>query len=92
MALADPMVGSAADRGERICRDVQRFGAEALIISRIPGASHCAVEGMVIRDMVRSRLDIPVVEIEVPPISDSMLPSLATRIEALVETVRERRR
>ena len=45
MALADPMVGSAADRAERICRDIGRFGAEAVVISRIPGASHCATGG-----------------------------------------------
>ena len=29
MALADPMVGSAANRAERICRDIRGFGAEA---------------------------------------------------------------
>ena len=45
MALADPMVGSAVDRAERICADIRRFGAEAVVISRIPGASHCAMEG-----------------------------------------------
>ncbi len=48
MALADPMVGSAADRAERIGADIGRFGAEAVVISRIPGASHCAMEGAVI--------------------------------------------
>ena len=51
MALADPMVGSAADRAERICADIRRFGAEAVVISRIPGASHCAMEGAVIADV-----------------------------------------
>ena len=45
MALADPMVGSPADRAERVCRDMLAFRAEALVISRIPGASHCAMEG-----------------------------------------------
>ena len=44
-ALADPMVGSPVDRAGRIAADVRRFGAEAVVISRIPGASHCALGG-----------------------------------------------
>ena len=92
MALADPMVGSPVDRAERICRDALSFGAEAVAISRIPGASHCAMEGLLIGDVVRRRLGIPVVEIEVPPITDSVEPSLRTRLEALVETVVESRK
>jgi len=91
MALSDPMVGSSADRAKRICSDIRRFGAEALVISRIPGASHCAVEGKIISNIVRRRLDIPVVEIEVPPVSDSLQATLRTRIEAIVETVKKRR-
>lgn len=92
MALADPMAGSSVDRAERICADISRFGAEAVLISRIPGASHCALEGRVIGEIVRERHDIPVVEIEVPPVTDSMQPTLRTRLEALVETVKARRR
>ena len=92
MALADPMVGSAADRAVRICADVQRFGAEAVLISRIPGASHCATEGIIIAEAVRSRLRIPVLEIEVPPLSDSIKPTLRTRLEALIETSKELRK
>jgi len=91
-AIADPMVGPSADRAERICADVRHFGAEAVVVSRIPGASHCATEGDVIARIVREKLGIPVVEIEVPPISDAIRPGLQTRLEALVETVREQRR
>ncbi len=91
-ALADPMVGSAADRAARICSDITAFGAEALLISRIPGASHCATEGEVIGEAVRSKLGVPVLEIEVPPLIDAMMPTLRTRIEALVETIMERRK
>ena len=91
-ALADPMAGSSAQRADRICHDIQRFGAEAVLISRIPGASHCAVEGYVIAEAVRSRLGLPVVELEIPPIADSSLPTIRTRVEALVETVMERRK
>ena len=90
--LADPMVGSCTQRAERICHDIQRFGAEAVLVSRIPGASHCAVEGWVIAEAVRAKLGLPVVELEVPPIADAGLPTLRTRIEALVETVMERRK
>ena len=92
MALADPMVGSPADRAERICRDARRFGAEAVVISRIPGASHCALEGARHRRRGPPPARLPVIEMEVPPITDSMEPSLRTRLEALVETVLESRR
>jgi len=92
IALADPMVGLSSDRAERICADADRFGAQAVVISHIPGASHCSMEGNVIGREVRRRLDLPVLEIEVPPITDSMEPSLRTRLEALVETVTERRK
>jgi len=91
MALADPMVGSSIDRASRICADISTFGAEALLISRIPGASHCALEGQVISEIVRDKLNIPVVEIEVPPLTDSIRPTLRTRLEALVEIVKKRR-
>jgi benzoyl-CoA reductase/2-hydroxyglutaryl-CoA dehydratase subunit BcrC/BadD/HgdB len=87
-ALADPMVGSAAARAERICRDIGRFGAEAVVISRIPGASHCALEGKIISEAVQEHLGLPVLEIEIPPLTDSMSPTIRTRLEALVETVK----
>jgi benzoyl-CoA reductase/2-hydroxyglutaryl-CoA dehydratase subunit BcrC/BadD/HgdB len=90
-ALADPMVGRAMDRADRICDDVGKYGAEAVIISRIPGASHCATEGWVIAQRVHQRLGLPVLEIEVPSLADSNLSSLRTRIEAIVEVVKERR-
>lgn len=91
MALADPMVGSAGDRADRICRDIVRFGAEAVLISKIPGASHCALEGALLSDRIQRTLDLPVVEIEVPPLIDSLRPTLTTRLSALVETVKARR-
>jgi benzoyl-CoA reductase/2-hydroxyglutaryl-CoA dehydratase subunit BcrC/BadD/HgdB len=45
----------------------------------------------VIADAVHDRLGIPVLEIEVPPITDSIEPTLRTRLEALVEIVRQGR-
>lgn len=91
-ALADPMVGPSADRAEYVVREIRKFGAEGVVVSRIPGASHCASEGSVIGDAVRNQLGIPVVEIEVSPVADAMEPALRTRLEALVETVRNRRK
>lgn len=88
MALADPMVGSAVDRGERICEDIRRFGAQGVVLSRIPGASHCAMEAAIIGDVIRDQIGVPVVEIEVASLTDAMEPTLRTRLEALVETVR----
>jgi hypothetical protein len=91
MALGDPMTGSAADRGRRICRDIAEFNSEAVVISRIPGASHCAFEGGIIGGMIREQLHLPVLEIETPPLSDAVRPNLRTRLEALVETVQGRK-
>jgi benzoyl-CoA reductase/2-hydroxyglutaryl-CoA dehydratase subunit BcrC/BadD/HgdB len=91
-ALADPMVGSPAARADRVCREMHALKAEALVISRIPGASHCAMEGMIIGEIVRRQLGVPAIELEVPPLTDSMEPTLLTRLEALVETVRNGRK
>ena len=91
MALADPMVGPSADRAARICDDIRKSGSEAAVISRISGASHCAMEGTVIADTIRGGLGVPVLELEVPPLSDSMQPTLRTRLEALVEIVKQQR-
>ncbi len=89
MALADPMVGSSRDRADRVCHDIERFGAQAVVVSRIPGASHCAWEGRVIAKVVQERLGLPVLEIEVPPLTDALIPALQTRLEALVETIKQ---
>ncbi len=90
-ALADPMVGPAADRAARILRQCRAGRAEALVVSRIPGASHCAREGEVILDAVRRELAIPAIELEIPTVSDPMRPGLVSRLRALVETVQARR-
>ena len=91
MALADPMAGSSIERAQRICNDIRLFGSEAVLISRIPGASHCALESRVIGEIVQENFDIPILEIEVPPVTDSIRPAVRTRLEALVETVKSRR-
>jgi hypothetical protein len=40
---------------------------------------------------VQRRLGVPVLEIEVPPLTDAVEPTLQTRLEALIETVRNGR-
>ncbi|MBI4880569.1 MAG: 2-hydroxyacyl-CoA dehydratase [Planctomycetes bacterium] len=91
MALSDPLAGTAAERARRVAAGARRFRAEAVLVSRIPGASHCAYEGEFIAERLRSDLGIPVAEIEVPPLSDSVRPILRTRIEAVLEAARKRR-
>ncbi len=91
MALSDPLAGTAAERARRVAAGARRFRAEAVLVSRIPGASHCAYEGEFIAERLRAELCIPVAEIEVPPMSDSVQPVLRTRIEAVLEAARKRR-
>jgi hypothetical protein len=89
-ALADPMVGSGQDRARRIVADCRAFRAEAVVVSRIPGASHCAREGAIIRQLVREELDLPSIELEIPPVCDALLPTLSSRVQGLLETARAR--
>jgi hypothetical protein len=90
-ALADRMIGSAHDRAAMVVQEMEQFRAEALVVCRIPGASHCAREGASIREFASSKLDIPTVEIEVAPLCDAGMPSLRSRLQALMETALSRR-
>ena len=90
-ALADPMVGSALDRARRIVADCRRHRAEAVVVARIPGASHCPWEGALIREHVTTQTALPVVEVEIPPVCDAFLPALRTRLQAVMEIARSRR-
>jgi len=90
-ALADPMVGPAADRAARVVREARAAKAEAVVVARIPGASHSATEGRVILEAVRHALGLPGVEVEIAPVCDAMQPTLAGRLQALLETARARR-
>ena len=84
-ALSDPMTADASVRAERIVNDIKKFGSEGVIISKIPGASHCAFEGKIIGDIIKRELNIPVTEIEVPPVADAVMMNIKTKIEALKE-------
>jgi benzoyl-CoA reductase/2-hydroxyglutaryl-CoA dehydratase subunit BcrC/BadD/HgdB len=92
MVLSDPMIGSAEYRSKRIIAEVKKYKAEGVIISRIPGASHCASEGYVISDMIKKNAGIPVLEITVPSVIDSNLGSITTRVQAFFEMLESRRR
>ena len=89
-ALADPMAGSSIDRAERILHDANHFGAEGIIISRIPGASHCAAEGKIIKDHLKEKSDLRILELEVPSVCDSVRASLKTRLEAFRELLKQK--
>lgn len=90
-ALADPMVGPARDRAWRIAAECRRYRAEAVVVSRIPGASHCAWETEQIRAVVQAEAGLPVVELEIPPVCDGLLARLKSGLQALIEIARDRR-
>ncbi len=83
MALADPMAGTIRTRMMACLADAKRSGARGIIVSRIPGASHCAFEA----SMLSTISDLPVLEIEVPSLTDSSVPSLMTRLQGFIESV-----
>lgn len=90
-ALKDPMIGTAQYRAGLIIEEARRYGAEGVIVSNIPGASHCATEGQVIRQEVQRALGLPVLEIVVPPMADASIGQLSTRFEGFFEVIRSRR-
>lgn len=90
-ALCDPMIGSSQYRARIIVEDAIKYNAEGVVISNIPGASHCATEGTIIRDYIQTKTGLPVLEITVPPLIDSESSQLSTRFEAFFETIRNRR-
>ncbi|HRY48426.1 MAG TPA: 2-hydroxyacyl-CoA dehydratase family protein [Candidatus Paceibacterota bacterium] len=91
IALADPMAGSALDRARRIVLECRKSRAEAVVVSRIPGASHCPWETPLIQDFVREQMGLPVVEVEIPPVCDALIPALRTRLQAVMEIAWSRR-
>lgn len=90
-ALRDPMIGTAEYRARIVIEEARRYRAEGVIFSAIPGASHCATEGLVIREEVQRVLGLPVLEISVPPIADASSGQLASRFEGFFDVIRTRR-
>ena len=83
MALQDPMTMPTAARMRMCVHEAQRLHAKGIIVSRIPGASHCAFETLALERMS----DLPVLEIEVAPVTDPYAPSLLTRLQAFIENL-----
>jgi benzoyl-CoA reductase/2-hydroxyglutaryl-CoA dehydratase subunit BcrC/BadD/HgdB len=92
MILSDPMIGSTEYRTRRIIAEARKYRAEGVIISNIPGASHCASEGKIMTGLLKEQLDIPVLEITVPHLIDAGITSLKTRIQAFFEILDSRRK
>jgi benzoyl-CoA reductase/2-hydroxyglutaryl-CoA dehydratase subunit BcrC/BadD/HgdB len=88
--LCDRMIGGDARRARLIAAEARQWDAEAVVVARIPGASHCAGEGMAVARAM-AVCGLPVVEIEVPPLADADAGQIRGRLEALLETARERR-
>jgi hypothetical protein len=91
-ALADPMAGSTRDRTRRIVAECQTHGIEAVVVSRIPERVIARGKARKSAGQVAAETDLPVVEVEVPPVCDALWPALRTRLQALMETARARRR
>jgi hypothetical protein len=83
MALQDPMAGPTSARMQACVQEAQRLGARGIVVSRIPGASHCAFETLALERLA----SLPVLEIEVAPITDTYAPSLLTRLHAFIENL-----
>jgi hypothetical protein len=81
MALADPMAGTIRARMQACLADAKRCGAKGIVVSRIPGASHCAFESAILASLS----DLPLLEIEIPSLTDPCEPSLMTRLQAFIE-------
>jgi len=90
-ALSDPMIGPTEDRADMIIKEIDKYGAESVIISQIPGASHCAYETSLISSIIKDKLGLPVLEITTPSLSDGREAGFKTRFQALCEMVSERK-
>lgn len=86
-ALEDPMVCGTTMRVELILREIQRLHTQGVVMSRIEGASHSAWENQLLQNALSSK-EIPHTEIEVTMLSDSASPAIATRLSALIESIK----
>ena len=91
-ALCDRMIGSSRRRAALAADEAKYWGAEAVVVARIPGASHCWNEAESLSRELSARGGLPLIEIEVPPLADVDSGQIRGRLEALMETAQERRR
>jgi hypothetical protein len=90
VALCDRMIGSDRRRAALAVAEARPRGVEAVVVARVPGASHGCSEGPA---MTRAVADAtwPVVAIEVPVIADAASGQIRGRLDALLETALARR-
>lgn len=91
VAMADAMVGPAADRARRICRQAVAAGAELVVISRVHSARHCALDAAPVRQILSQSLDVPVVEIATHTDDPTPTTALRHRLESAIASARRRR-
>lgn len=97
-SLADGMlnaslIGTSKARAREIVRQARRFRAEGVIISNIFASSHCAFETAIIKDYVRSTLNIPVLAFDVVAPGKQMMQSqILNRMTAFMELLREKKK
>lgn len=89
-ALADPMAGPASQRAQRIVREALAAQAELVVVSRIPGASHCPFDARAIARTCATH-GLQCIEVEVPPLIEGVSSALCTRLSAAFEIAQERR-
>lgn len=88
-ALCDRMIGGDRRRARLALAEAGVHRAEAVVVARIPGASHGCGEGAALAAAVGGAL--PVASFEVPPVADADAGQIRGRLEALLETARARR-
>lgn len=90
-ALCDRMIGDDRRRARLALAEARRWGAEAVVLARIPGASHCHGERDALARELAAAGGLPLCEIEVPPLADAAAGQIRGRLAALMETARARR-
>ncbi|MEO0073035.1 MAG: 2-hydroxyacyl-CoA dehydratase family protein [candidate division WOR-3 bacterium] len=89
--MAASLIGTSRQRSELIIQQLYANRAEGVVISGILGGSHCAMEARLIADRVKAETGLPVLEFDVAPPAREIDRQLATRIEAFLELLRDKR-
>lgn len=91
-ALCDRMLGGDRRRAALAVAEARGTAVEAVVVARIPGASHgCGESPAMAHALAAARTGWPVAGIEVPTLADAAAGQIRGRLEALLETARARR-
>jgi len=88
--LDDLIIGSSRQRDKRIAREIDILNAETILLCPITGSSHCAIEGCIIVNRLTKHTQHSVLDFKFPTLTNPYQSSVATRLEALTETARNR--